>query len=115
LISLKARFKYTDDEIFLGIQIQGGHYRLYVESCSKKDVQALAEDLKKQGLWLNPENAANHKILKYGVYFKYSYSFITGMSAEKILAQIEKDLIRLFDSRSVLKSNLQIEHKNHPA
>jgi hypothetical protein len=109
-MSLKARFKYKDDEIFLGIQIQGGHYRLYVESCSKKDVHALAEDLKKHDLWLNPENAANNKILKYDVYFKYSYSFITGMSAEKILAQIEKDLLRLFDSRSALKSKLQFEH-----
>ena len=111
LMSLKARFRYKDDEIFLGIQIQGGHYRLYVESCSKKDVQALAEDLKKHDLWLNPENAANNKILKYGVYFKYSYSFITEMSAEKILAQIEKDLLRLFDSRSALNSKLQFEHK----
>ena len=116
LMSLKARFRYEDDEIFLGIQIQGGHYRLYVESCSKKDVQALAEDLKKHDLWLNPENAANDKILKYGVYFKYSYTFITEMSAEKILAQIERDLLRLFDSRTTLKSKLQIDNKNvHPA
>lgn len=111
LMSLKAKFEYKDDEIFLGIQIQGGHYRLYVESCTKKDVQALAEDLKKHDLWLNPENAANHKILKYGVYFKYSYSSIKEMSAEKILSKIENDLLRLFDCRTALKSKLQIEHK----
>jgi hypothetical protein len=111
-MSLKSRFKYKEDDIFLGIQIQGDHYRLYVESCSKKDVQALAEDLKKHDLWVNPEHAANNNILKYGEYFKYCYSFIREMSANQILAQIEKDLLRLFDSRSALKSKLQIEHRN---
>jgi hypothetical protein len=112
LMSLKFGFKLGDNQLLIGIQIQGDQYRYFVQSCEKKDVQEIAEKLQNEKLWLNPERSDNknvEKILKFGKDFKYDYAPINVHTVAELLQKIEKDVRRLATIQDDLKNKLNIE------
>lgn len=64
-----------NDQFVLGIQIQGGHFRRFVESLDKSNVEQLAKELAKESLWIFGEYPkAPDEFGKFGKVFKYRYS-----------------------------------------
>lgn len=112
IVSVKFGFQTILEKIdlLLGIQIQGGQYRLFVESTNEADVQMIAESLKNEKLWLNPsdEYRGRAEILKFGKIFKYSYSSIKGITVCDLIRLVKSDVSRLFENVIALESRCQI-------
>lgn len=94
--------KFSDIEpLFLGIEIQGNQYRLFVRCDNnkgtkiKKFVMGVAESLQNEGLWLLPQNK---KILKFGEEFKYSYFPIKDKTVSDLLTHIKEDMEKMFSN-----------------
>jgi hypothetical protein len=109
LLSVKFGLEDTKDKrnLLIGIQIQADQYRLSIEATDGSDVDELANILKKEGLWLNPDNEKNASILKFGKNFKYSYSSIKGITVEELTEKVKDDVTRLFKNfREMERLNL---------
>ena len=111
LMGIKVVF---GENLLLGIQIQNNQYRLYVESIDKSDVQNLAERLRERELWLNPSDARQTKILKFGNIFKYVYCSIKGESGEDLVNRVVSDMSRLFRNRTKILDCLAHSAKQCP-
>ena len=110
VVSVKFGFQDASRGIplLLGIQIQGNKYRLFVESTDGSDVQILAESLKGEGLWLNPPNETQNKILKFGRVFKYSHTSIKGINIQDLIGMVANDVSRLFQNMEALEIHLNL-------
>lgn len=110
LISYKFRFYDTklNRDLLIGVQIQGEHYRLFVEAPDGSDVLDVAKMLKQEGLWLNPMKESKMSILKFGKCFKYSYSSIKGITVEAIIERVSEDVLRLFSNIEIMKCKLGV-------
>jgi hypothetical protein len=98
MIDIEIKFEKSPDiePLFLGIEIQGNQYRLFVR-CDKnarvkKHIIDIAKSLLGKRLWLMHPN---ENILKFGDEFKYSYFPIKDETVGNLLDYIEKDIGRI--------------------
>ena len=106
LISIKIKFQNPASArpFLIGIQIQGNQYRFLVESTDGSDVQALAEELRKECLWLTSRHGTCEDIRKFGKIFKYTYFLIKEKTIEDLLREVEIDITKLFENKNKIES-----------
>jgi PD-(D/E)XK nuclease superfamily len=102
LVSIK--FTLTCNTL-IGIQIQAGQYRRFIESTNNADVENMALNLVKQG-WLKGDNKAE-KLCKFGKIFRYRYDSISSSTINDIVSKIAADMSYINKEMPAIKAAIK--------